>query len=91
MFDNFPAGKAKDLLQMAGKGSSNAQNFGYVPPTNRTTAAIPHPNALRKENPVPVSTPANPSVVAQGHAHNPAQPYVSGKEPFFVTRCLSTM
>lgn len=77
VFDNFPAEKAKDLMQIAGEGSANAQNFGYVPPTTKATAALAQSNGLCKENPVSVSTPANLSVVAQGHAQKPAQPYVS--------------
>ncbi|XP_008778980.2 protein TIFY 10a-like [Phoenix dactylifera] len=70
VFDHFPAEKAEDLMQMASKGSSNAQNFGYAPPSAKATQALAHPNGLRKENPVP-------SAVARGHAQKPAQPYVS--------------
>jgi len=31
VFDNFPAEKANDLMQMAGKGASVSQNSGLLP------------------------------------------------------------
>ncbi|XP_010937308.1 protein TIFY 10a [Elaeis guineensis] len=77
VFDNFPAEKAKDLMQIASKGTSNAQNLGYVPSSSKATAAVDHSNGLSNETPVSVSTPANPSVTAQGQVQKPAQPNAS--------------
>lgn len=37
VFDDFPAEKAKDLMQMASKGSSVAQNPGLLPPSTAAT------------------------------------------------------
>ncbi|XP_008782803.2 protein TIFY 10a-like [Phoenix dactylifera] len=77
VFNNFPAEKAKDLMQIASKGTSNAQNSAHVPSSTKAAAAVEHTNGLSNETPVSASTPANPSVMAQGHVQKPAQPNAS--------------
>lgn len=80
VFDNFPAEKAKDLMQIASKGTSIAQNLGFVPSSSKATAEVDHSKGLSNETPVSVSTPANPSVMAQGEVQKPAQPNASSEK-----------
>ena len=68
VFDNFPAEKAKDLMQMAGKsGRPAAQNF-LLPPATATPAT-----AISKQ----LNVPATNTTVVQGSAAKPPQPSVS--------------
>lgn len=52
VFDNFPAEKAKDLMNIANKGTATSQ----AEPTNNTPPPVPVPA------PVPVQSPARPTV-----------------------------
>ncbi|CAL9134769.1 unnamed protein product [Musa textilis] len=49
VLDNFPAEKASDLMQLASKGNSTAQNFGYVPASS--SSAMSSSTALSDQNP----------------------------------------
>ncbi|CAL9108123.1 unnamed protein product [Musa acuminata var. zebrina] len=49
VFDNFPAEKANDLMQLASKGNSTAPNFGYVPASS--SSAMSSSTALSDQNP----------------------------------------
>lgn len=54
MFDDFPAEKAKDLMQMAGKGASVAQNSGSLPPPTVATITDSTKVAAVPAAPIPV-------------------------------------
>ncbi|CAL4931480.1 unnamed protein product [Urochloa decumbens] len=56
VFDDFPAEKAKDLMQMAGKGASVAQNSGVLPSPAVATVTDSTKVAAVPAAPIPVVT-----------------------------------
>ncbi|WOL01065.1 protein TIFY 10a [Canna indica] len=77
VFDNFPAEKAKDLMQLVNKESLTAQNLGYVPPST-TTATMASSRTLSDRSSSWVPDVANSSMVPQVNLPRPsAQPNLS--------------
>lgn len=73
VFDNFPAEKAKDLMQLATKGNSTSQNSvssRSVSVSYQTSTLVPNT--------------ANNSLVPQVHMSRSAQPNLPGNESVFV-------
>ncbi|XP_006650179.1 protein TIFY 10a [Oryza brachyantha] len=68
VFNDFPAEKAKDLMQMASKSASTTQNSALLP--SSTTAATVTDST--KVSAVPAQ--ANPLPVAQANAQKPVRP-----------------
>ncbi|OEL37973.1 Protein TIFY 10a [Dichanthelium oligosanthes] len=54
VFNDFPAEKAKDLMQMAGKGASVAQNSGVLPAPSVATVTDSTKVAVVPAAPIPV-------------------------------------
>ncbi|XP_072980808.1 protein TIFY 10a-like [Typha angustifolia] len=79
VFDNFPAEKAKDLMQLASKGCSNATttNFAYAPPSSATSAVVDHSKVPSIQSSVVISAPSTPLVGSQIHTQRPGQPSAS--------------
>jgi hypothetical protein len=70
VYDNFPAKKARDLMNYAMKGNPTSCNSTYIPVSSSST---PTPSTEQSK----VSqTGANPTVCAQMHAQR--QPILSG-------------
>lgn len=87
VFDNFPAEKAKDLMQLASRGSSTADNLVHVPPSPLTEAVTSSGSFSYKQNStlVPKAAACNP-VVPQVNLSKPAQPNLSGIASAHVTK-----
>ncbi|KAJ3702531.1 hypothetical protein LUZ61_006236 [Rhynchospora tenuis] len=71
VFDNFPAEKAKDLMNYAIKASPTARNSTYI---NATSLSAPTPS-MQQARICP--TTSNPIVDAQIHAQRSTQPILS--------------
>ncbi|KAF0921372.1 hypothetical protein E2562_006944 [Oryza meyeriana var. granulata] len=67
VFDDFPAEKAKDLMQMASKSASTAKNSGLLP--SSTTATVTDSTKVSS-----VPAPASALPVAQANAQRPVRP-----------------
>ncbi|XP_072973647.1 protein TIFY 10a-like [Typha angustifolia] len=76
VFDNFPAEKANDLMQLASKGISTTQNFAYVP-APAAAAVVDFKNASSVQGSTPVPAPASPLLGDQVHTQKPGQPNIS--------------
>ncbi|RWV92737.1 hypothetical protein GW17_00044861 [Ensete ventricosum] len=77
VFDNFPAEKANDLMQLASKGNSTAQNFGYVPASS--SSAMSSSRALSDQN-LSLPKAANDSLAPHVRLPRSAQSGLSGIE-----------
>ncbi|THU69835.1 hypothetical protein C4D60_Mb08t18590 [Musa balbisiana] len=85
VFDNFPAEKANDLMQLASKGNSTAQTFGYVPASS--SSAMSSSTTLSDQNPtLPKS--ANASLVSHVRLPRSAQSGLSGSESIFDAKSI---
>ncbi|TVU37932.1 hypothetical protein EJB05_11277 [Eragrostis curvula] len=71
VFDDFPADKAKDLMQLASKGSPVVQNVGL--PQSSAPTTVTDNTKVQKVVPAPVSTLPG----AQADAQKPARPNAS--------------
>jgi jasmonate ZIM domain-containing protein len=78
VFDDFPAGKAKDLMQLAGKGSPVVQNAGL--PQSSAPATVT--TKVQKVAPVPAPVSTLPPG-AQADAPKPVRPNASGNYSSF--------
>ncbi|KAG6517161.1 protein TIFY 10a-like [Zingiber officinale] len=74
VFDNFPAEKAKDLMQLASNGSSTADNLTCAPPSLLTEAVTSSGSFSYQKNSTLVPKSASNPVVPQ---LKPAQPNLS--------------
>ncbi|BAS84616.1 Os03g0402800, partial [Oryza sativa Japonica Group] len=81
VFDDFPAEKAKDLMQMASKSSSTAQNCVLLPSSATATVAD-----NTKVSAVPA--PASALPVAQANAPKPVRPNAAGNYSNLGCYCL---
>lgn len=82
VFDNFPAEKVEDLMQMATKESLAARNLGFTTPSS-TAAGV---DFSPQNNSNIASTPAasQPVVVLQNSIPKPAQANASGNNLFSI-------
>ncbi|XP_074557899.1 protein TIFY 10a-like [Curcuma longa] len=77
VFDNFPAEKAKDLMQLASKGSSTADNLTCEPPSPLAEAVTSSRLCSHPKNSTLVPKAARNPVVPQPNLSKPAQPNLS--------------
>lgn len=81
VFDNFPADKAKSLMQLASNGASSMQNSSYMPPSSTSAVAVAvvdHTNGMSNPNSNLVTAILRNSVTAHEELKKSGQSSSSG-------------
>ncbi|RWW29043.1 hypothetical protein GW17_00006447 [Ensete ventricosum] len=75
VFDSFPSDKAKNLMQLASKGTSTMETSCYVEPSSSALAAavVDHPTNLSNQENKFTTSPASNSLVAHSDLEGTAQ------------------